>query len=144
MQDLEKKTLGTQIIENWGKQDAPECREVTNSCWWKTLQPRLKATIEKHRNYAPKIYILVNMRNSGLLGHNVKHFTFLVAHEEFPPKASAMLIKYDYKSEKDDLLWVLPDEKSIDEILDLPETYDKKLVADCAKYRETQKVSILI
>ena len=51
MQDVEKKTLGTQIIENWGKHEAVECRDVTNSYWKDNLQPLLDKTIKKHKNY---------------------------------------------------------------------------------------------
>jgi hypothetical protein len=138
----ERKTLGQQIIDNWGSTVAPECREVTNMFWHKKLQPLLKETIEKHKNYSPKIYILVNLRNSVLLGANAKHFTVLVNHEEWPPKASAMQYSYDYKSGELLLIWVLPDEGSIDEIVDIPETYDPKLVADCHRYKKAKRILI--
>lgn len=137
-----EKTLGQQIIDNWGKAPAPECREVTNAFWDNRLAPLLKETIEKHKNYAPKIYILVNLRNSVLLGANTKHFTVLVNHEEWPPKASAVQYSYDYKTGEMLLIWVLPDEKSIEEILDIPETYDPKLVADCFKYKNAKRILI--
>lgn len=134
--------LGQQILDKWGTSDAPECGEVRNEVWWKTLHPQLLGIIEKHKNYAEKIYVLLNLRNEALAGPNVKHFTYLVANEEFPPKASAMCIAYDYKKERDSLVWVLPDEDSIDEILAIPETYDKKLVADCRNYRAAEKVQV--
>lgn len=143
MQDVEKKSLGTQIIENWGKHDAVECRDMTNSYWKSRLQPELQKAIEKHKNYARKIYILVNLRNSGLMGANTKQFTVLVNHEEWPPKASAMQYSYDYKTGEMLLVWVLPDELSIDEIVDLPETYDAKLVADCNQYKNAKRILVL-
>jgi len=143
MQDVEKKTLGQQIIDNWGKHEAPECREVTNAFWSGRLQPLLADTIKKHKKYAPRIYILVNLRNSGLMGANAKHFTVLVNHEEWPPKASAMQYSYDYRTDEMLLVWALPDEQSIDEIVDIPETYDAKLVADCRQYKSAKRILVM-
>ena len=138
----EKESVGKQIVDKWGKEESPDCREVTNESWWKTFQPRLKSIVEGYRGDKDLIYIMLNIKNEGLLGHNAKHATWIVFEENPPPKAMAVLWSFRKSNEELRLEWCLPDKASILEICDKPETYDKKLVDDCLNYRKTEKIPI--
>jgi len=137
-----KKTVGQQVIDNFGKNPAPECREVTNESWWKTFHPRLKKEIENYKGDVDKIYIMLSIKNEGILGQVVKHATWLVFKEEPPPKEMATLWSYRRSTEELRLEWCLPDECSIEEICAMPETYDSKLVADCKRYMQAPRMKI--
>ena len=141
--DSEKnKTVGQQILDNWGKSESPECREVTNESWWKSFHPKLKDLVEKHKSEKDKFYIMLNVKNEGLMGWNAKHATWIVADEELPPKSMAILWSYVQSTGELRIEWCLPDEVSIEEICAMPETYDKKLVADCKNYMAAKKIAV--
>ena len=133
---VEKKTVGQLVIDNWGKHPAPEAQEIAETYWAGELRPRLEKIIKEHKNYAKKIYILVNMGNHFALGENGKKTTILIGDVMFPPKSEAMQISYDYSTEHEEVVWAIPDCRSVEEILAIPETYDEKIVSDCKKYRE--------
>ena len=140
-----KKSVGEQVIERHGKEAAPETREVTNESWWKTFQPRLKKELEEYKGTAKKVYIMLSIKNEGILGQAVKHATWLLFEdEEPPPKQSAVLWSYRLSDQELRLEWALPDECSIEEICAMPETYDKKLVADCKNYMKAQRIAVSV
>jgi hypothetical protein len=147
MNEKTKTYLGQQIIDRWGKHPAVNCRDMTNSIWNGKLKKNLEDAIAQGRKDAAKwgvnkVYILLNLRNEGLLGPNVKHFTYLINREEFPPKESAMMWAYDYTQEQLYYGWIIPDKDSVNEILDIPETYDPHLVECCHKFRHAKRIAI--
>lgn len=139
---MEKETVGKQVIEKHGKSEAPDCREVTNASWAKTFQPRLRREIETYKGDADPVYIMLSMKNEGLLGPTVKHATWVLFEENPPPKESAVLWSYRKSDGELRIEWVLPDEASIEEICDMPETYDPKLVADCKNFMATKRIAV--
>lgn len=139
---MSNESVGKQILDNWGKSEFPECREVTNESWWKTFHPKLKSILEGYNGNKDKFYVMLNMRNEGLLGFNAKHATWLIFEENPPPKQMAVLWSCIKSTGELRIEWCLPDESSIEEICAMPESYDKKLVDDCLNYTKTQKIPI--
>lgn len=139
-----KQTVGSLVIDNWGKSEAPECREVTREAWWKTFQPRLKKELETYKGNKDKIYIMLSIKNEGLLGSHVKHATWIIFEELPPPKTSSILWSFKRSNEELKIEWCLPDKDSINEIVDMPDSYDKKLVEDCIKFKKAKRIAVPI
>lgn len=138
-----KKTLGSQVIENYEKnfdEVGPETREVTLEFGRRDFLPRLqKIAKEESKKFNGKFYIQVfcwRNKLDPLLGQ-VK---YIIRETRPNPEPCCMLYSYDKRKDEWKYEWMLPSEESFLGILNNFENYHPHLVENISKFMKKELV----
>jgi len=136
-----KKSYGTQLIENYQKQDRSpdkqEAGETTNELGKKFLDT-LSDTINKARKCGVKKKIYIHILEKALQHTNGVHWTFVCRESRPDPEQSSYLYSHEFLDEHPKFEYALPELTQVPYILRHPEKYTKRYLETLELWRTGQ------